>query len=113
MLVLKGYYDATSLVDITPLEIFDPNQILFCVVTGGFVSYDFEPCSGMAAICTTISGYENTEPPPTDMTTSLTLLGFWVGGCCNATFSNFTPGIYTVVGGDEWGALVVLHFTVA
>jgi hypothetical protein len=24
----------------------------------------------------------------------------------------FDPGIYTVVGGDEWGALVILHFTV-
>jgi hypothetical protein len=24
----------------------------------------------------------------------------------------FAPGVYTVVGGDEWGALVVLHFTI-
>jgi hypothetical protein len=113
MLVLKGYYDAASLVDITPLKIFDPNQILSCVVPGGFVSYDFEPWSGMAAICTTMSAYENTKPAPTDMTTSLTLPGFWVGGCCNATFSSFTPGIYTIVGGDEWGALVILHFTIS
>jgi len=113
MLVLKGYYDAASLVDITPLKIFDPNQILSCIVPGGFVSYDFEPWSGMAAICTTMSAYENTKPAPTDMTTSLTLPGFWVGGCCNATFSSFTTGIYTIVGGDEWGALVILHFTIS
>jgi hypothetical protein len=25
----------------------------------------------------------------------------------------FDPGIYTVVAGDEWGNLVILHFTVA
>jgi hypothetical protein len=30
-----------------------------------------------------------------------------------AIFSNSTPGTYSLVGGDEWGALVILHFTVS
>jgi hypothetical protein len=30
----------------------------------------------------------------------------------NLNEDNFVTGVYTVVAGDEWGALVVLHFTV-
>ena len=35
------------------------------------------------------------------------------GGTSSAAFTNFDHGVYTVVAGDEWGALVVVHFTVA
>ena len=47
------------------------------------------------------------------MTDTVTSTGFWTGNRPNATFSHFTPGIYTVVGGDEWGVLAILHFTVS
>jgi len=30
-----------------------------------------------------------------------------------AALTNFIPGIYTVVAGDEWGAMVFLYFTVS
>ena len=43
------------------------------------------------------------EPAPT---------GYWASNNVGATFSNFEPGVYTVVGGDEWGTLVIVHFTV-
>jgi hypothetical protein len=39
--------------------------------------------------------------------------GYWTGAAPNATQQNFEPGVYTVVAGDEWGALVVVHFTVS
>jgi len=42
----------------------------------------------------------------------LDLKGYWTGNSRSATFTNFEPGIYTVVAGDEWGALVLVHFTV-
>jgi hypothetical protein len=111
--ILQGYYDTKSVVAIAPLQIFDPNFPLACIVPGGIVSYDFQPRSDIAAIYTTISISLNSKPEPINMTTNVTLTGFWIGSCCNATFSNFTPGIYTVVGGDEWGALVTLHFTIS
>jgi hypothetical protein len=38
--------------------------------------------------------------------------GYWMASQ-NLNEYNFTPGVYTVVGGDEWGSLVVLHFTVS
>jgi hypothetical protein len=42
--------------------------------------------------------------------------GYWTKDSTddyNSSFSNFNPGVYTVVAGDEWGALVVVHFTVS
>ena len=110
MSILQGYYDVKSVAAIAPLQFFDPNAMLFliCLFLPA-VSYDFQPWSDIATIHTS-----NPEPYPViNMTATVTWTGFWTGSCCNATFSNFTPGIYTVVGGDEWGALVILHFTVS
>ena len=75
------------------------------------VSYTFQPWSDIAAIYT---GY-GSEPDSINMTAKVTSAGFWTvtHGHPTWVFSSFTPGIYTVVGGDEWGALVILHFTVS
>jgi len=43
----------------------------------------------------------------------LDLKGYWTDNSRSAIFTDFEPGIYTVVAGDEWGALVFVHFTVA
>ena len=106
--ILQGYYDEKSVVAITPLQLFDPNASYYCPPILAAVSYDFKPWSDIAAIYT---GYDS-EPWSINMATKVTSAGFWTGSRPNATFSNFTPGIYTVVGGDEWGALVILHFTI-
>ena len=42
----------------------------------------------------------------------LQLNGYWDGNPMEAVQDNFNPGVYTVVAGDEWGALVLVHFTV-
>lgn len=108
--ILQGYYDAKDVGAITPLQLFDPNVGYHCpAILAGIVSYDFQPASDIAAIYTSY----DSEPWSINMTAEVTSAGFWIGSCCNATFSNFTPGIYTIVGGDEWGALVTLHFTIA
>jgi hypothetical protein len=108
--ILHGYYDAKSAVGIAPLQLFDPNAFYTCPVILAAVSYDFDPWSDIATIHTV----DELEPPwSTNMTAQVTSAGFWTGSRPNATFSNFSPGIYTVVGGDEWGALVILHFTIS
>ena len=38
--------------------------------------------------------------------------GYWPNNE-SASSNNFEPGVYTVVAGDEWGTLVVVHFTVS
>ena len=45
------------------------------------------------------------------MSSTLSFKGYWNGGTPGA-FTDFTPGVYTVVGGDEWGTLAVLHLQV-
>ena len=110
--ILQGYYDAKSVAAIAPLQFFDPNAMLFLVcLSMSPVSYDFQPWSDIAAIYTSY----DSEPWSMNMTTKVTSAGFWTvtHGHPTWTFSNFTPGIYTVVGGDEWGALVILHFTIS
>jgi len=107
--ILQGYYDSENVTGVTPLELFDPNVVYTCPAIVAAVSYDFQPWSASAAIYTS---YE-LMPWSVNMTTRVTSQGFWTGSYPNATFSNFTPGIYTVVAGDEWGSLVVLHFTIS
>ena len=34
-------------------------------------------------------------------------------GYSSPNFTYFRPGVYTVVGGDEWGNLALVHFTVS
>jgi hypothetical protein len=110
--ILQGYYDAKSAVAIAPLQLFDPNAMYSCpaMLAAAYYDFDFQPWSDVADIYTMHDLWPSFS---ISMTTNVTLAGFWSGSCCNATFSNFTPGIYTVIGGDEWGALVILHFTIS
>jgi len=50
------------------------------------------------------------------MVATLGASGYWTWSgpdFNNAIHHLFEPGIYTVVAGDEWGTVVLLHFTVA
>jgi hypothetical protein len=107
--ILQGYYDSQNVASISPLQLSDPNAIYHCpMMLAGITAYDFQPSSDSAAIYTSY----NSPPFSIQMTAKVTSTGYW-GGSSQATFSSFLPGIYTVVGGDEWGALVVLHFVVS
>lgn len=109
--ILQGNYDATNVASVTPLQsLYDPNGIYSCPAPPDFVSYDFQPSSDVASLVPT--NPSNYEAVPSSMTYAVTSAGFWTGSP-NATFSDFTPGIYTVVGGDEWGVIALLHFTVS
>lgn len=106
--ILQGYYEMNSVAYITPLTLYDPNAIYNGpMVLAGITGYDFQPSSDIAAIYTKY----NSELMSITMIAGITAAGSWTSGS-NATFSNFTPGTYTIVGGDEWGAIAILHFTV-
>jgi hypothetical protein len=52
------------------------------------------------------------------MNATISVGGYWtwdrtMNPSANPVFHPFEPGIYTVVAGDEWGNVVLLHFTVA
>ena len=108
--VFSGYYSSADVLKGTPLIIFDPNGVYHCPAFSwaeGAV-YEFKPLSDNA----TIVG--SCVPPCScdlQINQELQLSHYWTGSY-PATINSFDPGIYTVVAGDEWGALVVLHFTV-
>jgi hypothetical protein len=109
--VFSGYYSPTDVLKGKPLVIFDPDQVYHCPAFSwaeGAV-YEFKPSSDIAAIS------HDSVPPSngtdTQILKELQLSHYWTGSY-PATINSFEPGIYTIVAGDEWGALVVLHFMV-
>ena len=107
--IMQGNYSATNFASGRQLLLYNPNAIYNCpMMLAGITSYDFQPVSDNAEI------YANHDsaPFPISMTTAVNSTGYWSSGA-DSTFSNFTPGIYTVVGGDEWGTVVLLHLVVS
>jgi len=107
--VLQGDYDADNLSIAKPLTLDNPNMIVQGCLPPviNITAYDFEPSSDIATLEGNAIGSGTIE-----MSAEVPASSYWVGGFSKAVQQNFEPGIYTVVGGDEWGNLVVLHFTV-
>jgi hypothetical protein len=109
--VFQGSYTATNISSATPLELDNPNVIpQGCIApVSNVTAYDFKPSSDIA----TLDGDVLFGSTAT-MQMSAEVIGgiYWAGSFPNTIEQNFEPGVYTVVGGDEWGNLVVLHFTV-
>jgi hypothetical protein len=109
--VFQGNYTAANISSASPLQIFEPGIYHCPMILTDISSYVFQPLSDSAAVFQmsestavfTAGMNAEFEPAPT---------GYWASNNVGATFTNFEPGVYTVVAGDEWGALVVLHFTV-
>lgn len=104
--IFQGYY--TNVLSGTPLQLYEPGAYHCPLVLADIKAYAFQPLSDIASIvCSWLSSPCETE----SMTSQVAATGYWTDSQ-EATFSDFTPGVYTVVGGDEWGTLVVLHFVV-
>jgi hypothetical protein len=110
--IFKGSYTAANISSGVPLQIYEPNIYHCPMILTDISSYVFQPLSDSAAVFQmsestavfTAGMNAEFEPAPT---------GYWASNEVGAAFTNFGPGVYTVVAGDEWGALVVLHFTVS
>ena len=110
--IFQGNHTAANVSSATPLQIYEPGIYHCPMILAGISSYVFQPLSDTAAIfqvpesdaAFTLEIKTEFEPAPT---------GYWASNAPNATLTNFEPGVYTVVAGDEWGALVVVHFTVS
>ena len=109
--VFSGYYSPADILKGTPLALFDPDQFYHCPAFSwaeGIV-YEFKPSSDIADI------FHDSVPPSngtdTQILKELQLSHYWTGSY-PAIIHSFEPGIYTIIAGDEWGAMVVLHFMV-
>ena len=106
--VYQGYHAAgQSLNQSQALALYPPSAVYSCpAILSGIGSYTFHPSSDVASVTGSCS------PEPCfegNMTQASDFAGYWVGG----SYRSFSPGVYTVVVGDEWGALLTVYFTVA
>lgn len=99
--VYRGSYAAGNISQGKPLQIFPivPCPLFIRLVTG----YYFNPESSNATL---LPGTGQAIP----MSASVTVSGTFPGQ--NGKARPLSPGVYTVVAGDEWGTLVFLHFRV-
>jgi hypothetical protein len=105
--IFQGNYTSSNVSSATPLQLYQPG-IYFCpTILAQISEYAFQPSSDIASVLS------DSNPPFTDfkISSEITVTGYWSNGQ-EPTLGNFTPGVYTVVGGDEWGTLAVLHFVV-
>lgn len=109
--VFQGYYTSANVSAARPLSLYDPNAVYSCpAILSGVASYAFQPLSDTAAIVGTC------DPNPCfteSVSSEPSFDGYWASNPTQgSTFTAFPPGAYTVAGGDEWGALAVVHFAV-
>ena len=110
--VAQGYYTASNISKINPLVIDNPNEFISCPYNtfSNLTGYEFLPMSD------TIKFTDLSDPTHISLQQMYSQAqpnGYWIGTYPDAVKHNFYPGVYTIVAGDEWGALVFLHFTVA
>jgi hypothetical protein len=106
--IFQGNYDIGNVSQGEPLGLVSPGSYS-CPATGVAVRYSFAPLSDKA----TPVGQQTTE----EVASSIEYWGYWTGQPpfyppTNAAFQSFSPGIYTMVGEDDWGQVTVLHFRV-
>lgn len=109
MAIFQGYYTSSNVSSATPLRIYSPSNVTSCGFPPAVSYYSFAPLSDIANVF--IIGDLNPSLTDFKIRSEITVTGYWLNSQ-ETTPNNFTPGVYTVVGGDEWGALAVLHFVV-
>jgi len=90
--ILQGNYGPSNFTLGTALWLQPPPSLLGCCAeVEPPTSYAFQPLSQANVLSGSYPGY-------------------FVGG---STYTPLSPGIYTVLAGDEWGDVAILHFIVA
>jgi hypothetical protein len=108
--IFQGNCTADNISTATPLILDNPNIVIpDCMPFGfNFTAYDFKPSSDIALL----KGDAPDSSTTFEMSTKVTAGIYWVGSLPNAVQQFYSPGVYTVAGGDAWGDLIILHFTV-
>ncbi len=130
--VMKGYYTSSNITSSTPLPLFAPS---FCPVYFPPAFFVFDPKSNYVNTVSSpktsillVTNYSSTftrtsttqyTNPLGDAEREIPLSGYCCTEVPNAEGTGFTyrsipftEGTYTIAGGDEWGDLLLMHFTV-
>jgi hypothetical protein len=104
--IASGYYDENNSTPANTLRLYDAaNGQISCSESIYVHAYSFQP---MSDNLTNYSDNPNQFTETTALTESLS--GYW--NASGSSFQHFTPGVYTVIGADQWGNVLLPHFTV-
>jgi hypothetical protein len=106
--VLRGNYDVANVSSAKALQIYRPGISACPMILAGIGSFEFHASSDNATIfggCTSAGGGGCMSEV---VNSTVSFDGYWNG----SALTGFTSGVYTVVAGDEWGGIAVLHFAV-
>jgi hypothetical protein len=110
--ILQGDFNLSDANTVQPLVLINPDEIRYGLPIPVVSSYDFQSLSDLATLQFKDNSVKGQVILP--ITGTVTANGFWkTGSSGNGGFSAFTPGIYTVIGGDEWGGIAILHFSIS
>jgi len=109
--VWEGYYVAGNLSASLPLNLFQPG-VYDCPIEFPIAYFSFYPLSDNVSLYSQQPTKLGNATVPTDMWTmpdafSHSFSGYWTD---QGTFMQFPPGAYTLVGGDDYGQLAIVHF---
>jgi hypothetical protein len=117
--LLKGNYDQANLSSATTIQVFEPGPRPGCSGPGGlgnFNDYYFEPHSFKAALSGDLSpDCTGNCAKPMYISQTILIMGYWTWEPqfqVPVVLHPLQPDKYTLVGGDEWGNVVILHFVV-
>jgi hypothetical protein len=102
--IIAGYYTSENVSAASTLALYPPGTYSCPGILSGVTGYSFEGLSNLAGIN---EGQDSSPVLYQHMDVNVTASGSWT-----STFHLFSPGYYTVVGGDEWGTLIIHHFLV-
>ncbi|MGH2612037.1 MAG: hypothetical protein ACRDFB_03185 [Rhabdochlamydiaceae bacterium] len=107
--ILHGYYTEKNMTQGKALPIFGTIFEVSCAIPTTIQSYVFEPSSSYAykSSCNTW-GNELSCGGIGNEAAHLEVNGTWNDGKTQP----FAAGVYTLIGGDEWGHVAIRHFTV-
>jgi hypothetical protein len=110
IIVYKGNYNAADYASAAPVNLYNQNQIYSCTMPLINVNaYKFQPLSNNGEFVSDTSGSSVNNRQQIKATVDLK--GYWNNNS-PSQFSYFDPGVYTVVGGDEWGNVVFIQFSI-
>ncbi len=104
--VLSGYYNSsTGFNSAQKVELYGPGPYFCPMILSNISSYSFYALSDRAHV---MGSCEQNPCLTEEMNTTAEVGGNWNG----SSMVPLPPGVYTVVAGDEWGALLFGHFDV-
>ena len=113
--VAEGYYTSSNVTEAMLLDLVNPSVTYSCSLYLGYANptgFLFQPLSDMAASYGCNQQRCMSGSASTGLTTSSGTpgTGYWNQ---RGTFISFPRGTYTVLAEDEWGDIVLAHFTVS